>query len=163
MELYLIRHGIAGEVGTYLNDAERPLTDRGREKTIAVAKRLAEIGLAFDVILTSPLVRARQTAEILVKAKLSDQYLEHESLTPEGDIQSWLEWFHHQPPTDTSCYALVGHQPNLAAWAEVLLWGKMQGKLTLKKAGVIGLTLPVGESPVGKSELFLLSSPRFLI
>lgn len=67
MELYLIRHGIAAERGTYPKDEERPLTEKGRAKTQKVAQRLYALGLRFDFILTSPLVRARQTAEILKK------------------------------------------------------------------------------------------------
>jgi phosphohistidine phosphatase len=56
----------------------------------------------------------------------------------------------------------VGHEPNLSLWAETLLWGKTNGVLTLKKAGVLGLTLPE-QTPIGNSTLFWLTPPRFLL
>ena len=62
--LYLIRHGIAEEHGTYEDDTQRPLTDEGRKKTKQVAKRLYDLGLRFDLLQTSPLVRAQQTADV---------------------------------------------------------------------------------------------------
>ncbi|MFM6183502.1 MAG: phosphohistidine phosphatase SixA, partial [Dolichospermum sp.] len=73
MELYLIRHGIAEEHQPKLKDEERQLTLEGREKTEKIAQRLVKLGFNFDLILTSPLVRAYQTAEILIAAGLSSQ------------------------------------------------------------------------------------------
>jgi phosphohistidine phosphatase len=64
MKLYFVRHGLAGQSGDYLNDGERPLTEEGRAKTAKIAQRLGQLGVKFDLILTSPLVRAVQTAEI---------------------------------------------------------------------------------------------------
>ncbi|HAC64969.1 MAG TPA: phosphohistidine phosphatase SixA, partial [Cyanothece sp. UBA12306] len=54
-QIYLIRHGIAADRSEYTNDAARPLTDQGREKTAKVAQSLQKIGINFDLILTSPL------------------------------------------------------------------------------------------------------------
>jgi len=59
--------------------------------------------------------------------------------------------------------ALVGHQPDLGNWAETLVWGYAKEKLVLKKAGVIGINIPDTGSPIGKSELFLLTSPKWVI
>ena len=53
--------------------------------------------------------------------------------------------------------------PDLGAWAEVLLFGETRGRLVLKKAGVLGLRLPVSGAPVGRSNLFLLVPPRLLV
>ncbi|MEH1949782.1 MAG: histidine phosphatase family protein, partial [Nostoc sp.] len=58
MELYLIRHGIAEDKGLGIKDEERSLTKEGRQKTEKVAQKLVKLGLNFDLILTSPLVRA---------------------------------------------------------------------------------------------------------
>ena len=164
MELYLIRHGIAAERQAYANDEERPLTRKGRQKTSKVAEQLYEHGLRFDLILTSPLVRARETAAILHDAHLSSQIEEFPSLAPEGDIHTWVTWLkeYRQNGSDQRCLALVGHQPDLGNWAETLVWGKAQEKLVLKKAGVIGLNIPETKTPVGQSELFLLTSPKWL-
>ena len=165
MELYLIRHGIAGDRAEYLsNDNIRPLTTEGRQKTKKVAKRLNDIGVRFSLILTSPLVRAQQTAEILQKAGLSDQLEEFTPLAPEGDIQAWVKWWLKYSGTkQATAIALVGHQPNLGNWAEMLIWGSPTGRLVVKKAGVIGMKLPEAGTPLGKSELFLFTSPKWLM
>ncbi|MFP4008195.1 MAG: phosphohistidine phosphatase SixA [Spirulinaceae cyanobacterium] len=160
MKLYLIRHGIAAERGTYQNDEERPLVPLGFEKTQAVASRWQEIKLNFDLILTSPLIRARQTAEILQTAGLTSQIQEFSPLAPGGEIQQWLEW------CDKNRYsnlALVGHQPDLGNWAEMLVWGSCQAKLILKKAGTIGLKVPEGQISLGCCEMFLLTGPKWFI
>lgn len=165
MELYLIRHGIAAQREDYANDQERPLTHKGRQKTGKIAKQLRERGLRFDLILTSPLVRARETAAILQEAGLCSQVEEFTSLAPDGDINAWVRWLeeHQHSATGDRCLALVGHQPDLGNWAETLVWGNAKEKLVLKKAGVIGLNLPTTGTPVGHSELFLLTSPKWLI
>lgn len=164
IELYLIRHGIAAERNDYTNDEIRPLTDKGRQKTQQVAQRLDEIGLRFDIILTSPLVRAHQTAEILLNASLSNQMEEFASLAPEGDIKDLINWISKSRYNrQGSSIALVGHQPDLGNWAETLIWGSANDKLILKKAGIIGLTLPNTETSIGNSEIFLLLSPKWLL
>ncbi|MFN5979883.1 MAG: SixA phosphatase family protein, partial [Pseudanabaena sp.] len=62
--IYLIRHGIAEDRENYEDDTLRPHTNEGQRKTKHVAKRLYDLGLRFDLLQTSPLVRAQQTAEI---------------------------------------------------------------------------------------------------
>ncbi|MGI0488348.1 phosphohistidine phosphatase SixA [Pantanalinema rosaneae CENA516] len=163
IDLYLIRHGLAGEHGSYANDNERPLTDEGKQKTRLVAKRLRQLGLQFDQMLTSPLVRARQTAEILLEVGLSQQLDTSPSLAPGGELSAWLQWLAATPLSDRPCLALVGHEPGLSTWAETLVWGSAKGALILKKAGAIGLTLPNTGSPIGHSELFWLTPPRLLL
>jgi phosphohistidine phosphatase len=164
MELYLIRHGLAGERGEYSNDDERPLTGEGEKKTAKVAQQLKEKEIKFDLVLTSPLVRAKQTAEILLKAGLTTVVEEFEPLRPEGEIQKWLQWLSQwRDYNDDSRLALVGHEPDLSKWAELLVWARTEEKLILKKAGIIGLNLSDRESPLGKSQLFLLISPKWLL
>lgn len=160
--LYIIRHGLAGEHGSYANDDERPLTEEGHKKTWRVAEKLRDLDLKFDLILTSPLVRSRQTAEILYTAGLSKHLEESAELAPAGRLENWMPWFDQWRQTSGAVLALVGHEPNLSEWAETLVWGRSQGRLVLKKAGVIGLTLPQSGSPIGQSELFWLSPPRLL-
>jgi phosphohistidine phosphatase len=162
-ELYIIRHGLAGEHGTYANDDERPLTDEGIKKTKRVAKRLHELDLQFELILTSPLVRARQTAEILKDANLSHQLQESAYLAPQGDFNGWLDWLRQWRAQGGNRLAIVGHEPSLSEWAERLVWGEARQQLILKKAGVIGLNLPEQGSPVENSQLFLLMPPKFLL
>lgn len=160
-ELYIIRHGIAADPQDFATDEARPLTKEGDRKTTKIAKRLAKLGLKFDVIFTSPLVRARQTAAILQDVGLGDQIRECSALAPDGNIQDWLNQL--KELTDCQCVAIVGHQPDLGNWAELLVWGEVKGNIVLKKAGAIGITLPETDSPIGCSSLFWLTPPRFLL
>ena len=164
MELYLIRHGIAVERGADTKDEERSLTDQGHQKTRKVAQRLHKLGLRFDLIMTSPLVRSRQTAEILCSCGLSSHLEESTYLAPNGELHTWLSrWLEQQQQPGITHLALVGHQPDLGQWAEILVWGEAREVLILKKAGIIGLKLPETGSPVGRSQLFWLIPPKFLL
>ncbi|MBD1862498.1 MULTISPECIES: phosphohistidine phosphatase SixA [Trichocoleus] len=163
-DLYIIRHGIAAERGTYTRDGERPLTEEGRRKTRQVAKRLVELKLQFDLILTSPLVRAQQTAEILQAEGLSARLEVSDYLAPDGSLEAWLAWFNKwQRSHPDAPLAIVGHQPDLGNWAETLVWGQARDGLVLKKAGVIGLTIPGLGQAIANSSLFWLSPPKFLL
>jgi phosphohistidine phosphatase len=164
VELFLIRHGIATERGIGIKDEERSLTEEGHQKTRKVAKRLFNLGLRFDLILTSPLVRSRQTAEILHSSGLSSKLEESSYLAPDGRIQPWIDWLEqqHNLVSDTQL-AMVGHQPDLGQWAEILVWGEARASLVVKKAGIIGLKLPETGSPVSRSQLFWLTPPKFLL
>ena len=163
MELYLIRHGIAQERDFVLKDDDRTLTKVGQTKTKEVAKRLYNLGLRFDVILTSPLVRSHQTAEIFTQTQLSSHVQVSTELAPNGNIHAWLNWLEQQNHPPTSKLALIGHQPDLGEWASMLVWGEAKEALILKKAGIIGLNLPTMRSPIGQSQMFLLTPPKFLI
>ena len=163
MELYLIRHGIAQERDFAIKDNDRTLTKVGQDKTKEVAKRLYNLGLRFDLILTSPLARSLQTAEIFTQMQLSSQLQVSTELAPNGNIHSWLNWLEQQNYPPTSKLALIGHQPDLGAWASMLVWGEAKEALILKKAGIIGLNLPTMRSPIGQSQMFLLTPPKFLV
>ncbi|WP_373524813.1 phosphohistidine phosphatase SixA [Nostoc sp.] len=164
MELYLIRHGIAEDKGLGIKDEERSLTKEGRQKTEQVAHKFVKLGLNFDLIVTSPLVRARQTAEILIAEKLSSQLEESSHLAPDGQISSWLkDWLEPRNYSQNTQLALVGHEPELTNWAEILLWGEVKGSLVLKKAGMIGIKLPETGSPLGCSQMFWLTPPKYLL
>lgn len=162
MEVYLIRHGIAAERGTYKNDEERPLTEKGYKKTTNVAQQLFAVGLKLDLVLTSPLVRAVQTANILKEVGLTRRIEKFAPLKPNGDINLWLQWQQsHENNYDK--LALVGHQPDLSNWGEMLVWGTVKEQLVLKKAGIIGLRIPDVGTPVCRSKLFLLTSPKWFL
>ncbi len=164
MELYLIRHGIAAVRGTYTNDDERPLVTKGISKTQEVAQKLRSIGLEFDLILSSPLVRAFQTAEILLEADLSSNLEPFTPLQPGGKIQEWLHWLQERRNNNSlNTLALVGHQPDLGNWAEMLVWGSIRNQIIVKKAGIVGLRLPDSTEILGNSDLFLLTSPKWFL
>jgi phosphohistidine phosphatase len=159
--LYLIRHGLAADRDRDENDADRPLTPSGLQKTGQVALRLVACGLTCDRLLTSPLIRAQQTAQILVDAGFAADMQVLPALAPAGSLPDWLAWL--RSASGLTAIALVGHEPDLSTWAETLLWGAPRGNLLLKKAGIIGLTLPEQDDPVGHSSLFWLTPPRLFI
>ncbi|BAY11334.1 phosphohistidine phosphatase SixA [Calothrix sp. NIES-2098] len=164
MELYLFRHGIAQERSAEIKEEERSLTKEGRQKTKKVAHRLFQLDLHFDLIATSPLARARQTAEILTAAGLSSQMEECHYLAPGGNIQIWWEnWLKPRNYAQNTQIALVGHEPDLSQWAEILLWGEVKASLVLKKAGMIGIKLPEIGSPLGRSQMYWLTPPKYLL
>src|SRR5688500_3661141 len=86
LELYLIRHGIAAERGEeYPDDSKRPLTSSGMSRLREEAKGLNELEVGFNVIITSPLVRTKQTAEIIAGTlKEKPQIVTSDSLAPAG-------------------------------------------------------------------------------
>lgn len=164
MKVYLVRHGIAAERGTYSDDEKRPLVKKGSDKTTKVAEHLLAAGVKLDLILSSPLVRACQTAEILQQVGLSQSIDTFSPLKPNGEIEQWLQWMQQwQPDNPNGKLALVGHQPDLGNWAEMLIWGTVKGQLIVKKSGVIGLELPGIGTPISRSTLFLLTSPKWMI
>jgi phosphohistidine phosphatase len=164
MELYLFRHGIAEDKSEAIEDEKRKLTKEGRHKTEKIAKRLVELGLKFDLILTSPLVRALSTAEILMEAGLSQKLSESSYLAPDGSLSGWVEnWLVHQNFSSDQKLVLVGHEPDLGNWADILVWGEAKGNIVLKKAGMIGIKLPESNAPFGRSQMFWLTPPKYFL
>lgn len=162
MRLYLVRHGKAEESGSGVSDAARRLSAKGRDDIDRLARRLKEIGIGWRMIQSSPLVRARETAEILCAAALAPVLEETELLAPAGELPAMLATLVAWRNEDTGDVALVGHLPNLVDWAEELMWGEARGRLTLKPGGVIGLELPTSGSLRGGCDLFYLVSPRLM-
>jgi phosphohistidine phosphatase len=168
MYLYLIRHGIAEDSDPLVpnliaSDEIRTLTKTGRKKFTQVAAKLQELELTFDLIITSPLVRARQTAEILIDNQVGSQLELSLDLKPSGNLPSWLMTWNARPlDTAISTIALVGHEPNLSQWAELLVFGKVCHKLILKKGGIIGLKCADGRIEIGTAQLHCLIPPKYL-
>lgn len=129
-ELLLLRHGIAEEGRPDLADGERALTRRGIARTRALLERLVALDLGCHRLLTSPLRRARQTAELAVQAGLAPALELAAGLAPGGDA-----WPLTLQPGSLERLALVGHEPDLSHLAARLI-GAPAGALSLKKAGV---------------------------
>lgn len=163
-QLYLIRHGIAADRTEFQDDFDRPLTPRGIAKTSAIIQRLVTLGLCFDRVLTSPLVRAQQTAELFRGAGLCGLIEEFDALAPGGNVEALVSWWSGSRPVQADeAIAIVGHQPDLGQWAEWLLWGQATEKLIVKKAGVIGMEVSPQGLARGMCELFWLTPPRLLL
>jgi len=158
MLLYLVRHGKAAAGPS---DAERPLTADGADEMRRVARRLAKLGVAFDATLASPLVRARQTAEVLAEAGLAGVVEECAALAPGGSLTDALDRIAHHRARGAERVALVGHEPTLSEWAAQLAGGPACA-VELKKGGIVGLELPDRPPFEGRATLFWLTSPRLL-
>jgi len=114
-ELYLIRHGLAEDRGeAWPDDSKRPLTEDGMSRLRKQARGLARLGVTLDIVLTSPLVRARQTAEI-VAAGLDPRpnLATIDSLAPDGTYQAVMADL--EKHTRKGRIALVGHEPDIGA------------------------------------------------
>jgi phosphohistidine phosphatase len=116
-ELYLIRHAVAEEQGeAWPDDTKRPLSDDGASRMRKAARGLARLGITFDVILTSPLLRTRQTAEIVAAAfDERPPIVAVESLAPGGSHQSVFVDLEKQARRHQ--IALVGHEPGIGELA----------------------------------------------
>lgn len=165
MRIYLLRHGIAVDHDTpgYARDSERPLTPEGRRKTRLVAKALAGLEARPDVILTSPLVRAHQTAEIVTTVlRLKRRLHLCDHLAGGGDAKRLIAEINRRHGQANSIM-LVGHEPDLSSLASLLLTGSARAAaIELKKGGVCVLeadTLFVGRC----ATLLWLAPPKLLI
>ncbi|MEM6446070.1 MAG: phosphohistidine phosphatase SixA [Cyanobacteria bacterium J06642_2] len=161
MRVDFVRHGIAEERAPRLLDAERALTNKGRTKAAAIAARLHRWDWQWDVILTSPLVRARQTAEILQAAQLAAEVEVLEALAPGGEFGEFIRWQQSRP--DVNDVALVGHQPDLSCWIELAVWGQANGHIQLKKAGVGRVEFAGGQARLGRGLLLEVLTPKTLL
>jgi len=137
MKIYLVRHAIAEnpETSGYEDDSLRPLTDKGREKMKKIAGALKDIGVNPDLIVSSPYVRASQTASILAKElKYKEEIAYSDSLVPMGEPDDMIGEINEKYSVDK--LMLVGHEPNLSMLMSVLLAGNPDISINLKKGGV---------------------------
>lgn len=143
MKLYLLRHGIATERGkeTRGGDAQRPLTPKGRRKMRLIAEAMRGLELSFDLILSSPLLRARQTADIVAREfKLAEQRKLSSHLAPEGDPRDLIREL-KQTYRGSRKVLLVGHEPYLSNLTATLLAGQSVIDIHLKKGGLCLLSI----------------------
>lgn len=161
MNLYLMRHGIAvAEPSGTESDSERRLTPKGIKRMRRAARGLRRLGISFDTIVTSPLVRARQTAEIVAEILgLESQLEEIPELAPERSVNhliSALARFH-----DREHLLLVGHNPLLIRAFSFFISGKDGLQIELKKGG-FGCIEIDGLPPSGPGTLHWLLTPKQL-
>src|SRR5690348_3940711 len=134
MRILIIRHAIAQERESFArpvqDDALRPLTSKGHKKMCKAARGLARLVPSVDVIASSPLVRAVQTAEIVADAFDGARNVQIAALSPRKPPAQLLEWLQaHQPDATV---ALVGHEPHLSTFLSWLLTGLQESFVVLK-------------------------------
>jgi phosphohistidine phosphatase len=148
MKLYLMRHGIAEETGhgDPARDRERRLTPVGAERVCEIARGLRRLGVKPDVLFTSPLVRARQTAEIVAEVLgLTDRLEETEYLGVPPDSAALVRQISKLRPRPDGVM-LVGHEPHLSELTALLIAGTHGATLTFKKGGLARLEAPTLEA-----------------
>ena len=160
IELYLVRHAIAAERGPkYPDDRLRPLTPAGSKRFARSVPGLLAMDVTIDFVLTSPLVRARDTAMLLAAGlKPKPAVSEVEALAPGGRPQALTEAIR----THAKKYrrlALVGHEPDLGELAARLLGAR--GNVEFKK-GSICLIETDGATPAGPGTLRWMLPPKAL-
>jgi phosphohistidine phosphatase len=164
MNLYLLRHGIAVDpsVAGFAKDAERPLTPKGRRRLRQIAGAMGVLKISFDVILSSPYMRAKQTAEIVAKSlKRLKQLKFSDELTPGGDPKLLIQLLNELRPRPKNIL-LVGHEPYLSKFIALLTTGNTNMEIDLKKGGLCKLeaeTLRYGRC----ATLVCLLAPRHLV
>jgi phosphohistidine phosphatase len=136
VNLLIIRHGPAGDPEAWQaegkDDRVRPLTPKGKKEMRRAAGGLARVVPELDVLATSPLTRAAQTAEIVAR-EYGCQVETVEELTADHQPQDLLPWL--QQHQDRETVAVVGHEPHLGLLAGYLLTGKSVSFVDLKKGG----------------------------
>jgi phosphohistidine phosphatase len=139
MHLLLLRHGPAEPKNDWRgDDAERPLSTEGRLQVKDVAASLARQAVRPDVILTSPYVRARQTAQIFAEVHgLADVIKPDERLAPGFGARQLSKVLRNC--ADCKTVMLVGHEPDLSDLVRALTGG---GRIAIRKAAVAHVDLP---------------------
>ena len=145
MKLYFVRHGLAEDRETWIeDDSLRPLTKQGVARMKVTAETIKRLGVKPGLILTSPLVRARQTADILGKA-LGVEVVEDEALGFSfgvGALAHLLE--EHAAVKDL---LLVGHEPDFSTLVQALIGG---GRVVVKKGSLLRVDLFSTNPPSGE-------------
>ncbi|HKU41466.1 MAG TPA: phosphohistidine phosphatase SixA [Polyangiales bacterium] len=137
--LYLVRHGIAEARSASGRDDDRGLAQDGVHEMQRAAAGLARLDMHVHAIWASPLLRARQTAEILRDALAPGLELAIQpGLRPEGDVDAVMQEL--QAASDVEARMLVGHEPSISALGSALLTGSTSGvRLPFKPGSVLAI------------------------
>jgi len=161
MKLYIVRHAIAVDRGTPgIKDEDRALTEEGREKMKRASAGLRSLGYIPGLLLTSPLLRARQTADILLEELGKGIDFETTpALSPSATRQELYRVIGLHSKRNS--LMLVGHQPSLGEIAGEIVFGSSEHFIDLKKGGVCAIEL---ESVRGtpKGSMVALLTPSIL-
>lgn len=162
MKLILVRHAIATQSGASQDqdDAARPLSPAGIRRFRRAAQGFARLQIAVDESWTSPLLRAVQTAELLVQAMARPCGVRTVSeLEPGGSFDALLTRL--RSAANLTCVALVGHEPYLGDFATYLMTGSRFGAVRFKKGAMAAISLDSFETPI-RGQLQWLLTPKQL-
>ena len=160
MFLYLVRHAWAEDRGDprWSTDDVRPLTNDGSKRFAKMAKRLNAADMAPSLLLTSPLVRCVQTAQILAdNLKSRPEMKQMDALAPNSDLAQILE----QSNTNGQDVAWVGHEPDMGEMCAQLM-GWPEGWVRFAKGSVAALRFPVAPPQAGQGVLYWMATAKLL-
>lgn len=161
MDLYVLRHGEAGKrLAAGSKDSERALTVAGAKEVEEIAGAIAKLGIKPDLVATSPLARAHQTAAIVAKKlKIKNKLQDWDELKPEGSRIKLYERLARFKPE--ASVMVVGHEPYLSSLVSELAFEGQKGRVVMKKGGLarVGVT---SLRPRPKGELRWLLTPRIM-
>jgi phosphohistidine phosphatase len=157
MTCYFVRHGAAIAPGEWRgSDFDRPLTEKGRENTARVGRRLAKLGIRLERIVSSPLLRALQTASILASALDAEDRVVEDVRLADGFSPSRLaEMLRDRASGETIMF--VGHEPTMSATAGQIVGG---ASIDFKKGAIACVELTDARAPAGT--LRWLAPPKLL-
>jgi len=170
MELFVLRHGEAGKrSASGSKDFARPLTVTGQKEVADIAASLKDLGIKFDLIITSPLKRAHQTAAIVAKKLQNEKKMEDwDELKPEGKSTDLYHKISSSPKfKQQSSVLVVGHEPYLSQMISEIISG-VNGdhggstRLVLKKAGIARIRITSNSNSKMQGELKWLLTPRHM-
>lgn len=135
MDVYILRHGRAEDAGPGMADAERRLTKKGREEIVRAGRWMAAQELRFDLIASSPLARAQETASVIAGCLGQPDRLETwEILAPGGNPDTVCHQIGKYP--NTRAILLVGHEPLLTALISRIITGNEDAAIALSKGAL---------------------------
>jgi phosphohistidine phosphatase len=162
MKLLIVRHGLAGSREDFAKTGQpddlRPLTKEGEREMKAIARGLQRIVPRIDSLVTSPLVRARQTADVLAAAYEIDP-VEADDLRPEAEFPGFVDWARRQAEDDV--VAAVGHEPHLSGLVAFLIGERGDACIDLKKGGACLLDFDAHPQR-GRGTLRWLVTPKII-
>jgi phosphohistidine phosphatase len=162
MELFLMRHAEAESPALYTEDRQRPLTERGCHRQQQTVRVLAPLLQPLDHLLTSPILRARQTADITASAitcatPVAETAILADACTP-GAVFNLLQTYTHN-----ARILCVGHEPHMSHLSAVFLDGEGRSHLAFQPGSVLGIMFS-GHPMPGRGVLrFFLQSADVLL
>jgi phosphohistidine phosphatase len=157
MEIYLLRHGVAEDRAASGRDADRRLTEEGRDKLRKVLERAHSAGVSPSLILTSPYRRALETAEIAARELgYEGKLLRTDALVPHGTPRD--VWQELRRQSDEPVVLLAGHEPLFSATVAYLL-GSTREMIDFRKGALVRIDVgSLGAEPYGVLQWMIIPS-----
>ncbi len=166
MQIIVVRHAVAEDRESFekknSEDHLRPLTEKGRRRMIKVAQRVRDWVEDIDLIVSSPYLRAKQTADILSEIYSGIKIVEAPELVPQSPPLAFIKWLRAHG-RNLKQIIIVGHEPHLSSLVSCLLSGGEEAFIELKKSGVACLEIEsFHELAPGHAQLNWLIQPRLI-